>query len=148
MRGRMERCFAAHSNRGNPYARALLLGETHDEGFVKNSGPLFADAPASMPHGVSFECADAAEFLERSPAESFDGFSLSNILDGASAEYERRLFRAVRRAASAGAMVVLRSFREPPPTLMTNCAAADRSMIWGIVDVRRAAELCSPVAGK
>jgi hypothetical protein len=90
MRGRMERCFARHANRTNPYARALLLGE------------------------------------------------LSNILDGAGAEYERRLLAAVKRAAARDAVVVLRSFRETRMETSTNRAAADRAMLWGIVDVRPA----------
>lgn len=136
MRRRMERCFAMHSNRRNPYAWLLLLGAPADEPLADTTV-----ARRSTGEHLRLECADAAEFLERSPPESFNGFSLSNILDGASVEYEERLFRAVRHAAAPDAMVVLRSFREPPPGHTTNHAGDDRSMIWGIVDVRRAAAL-------
>ena len=129
MRGRMERCFARHSNRTNPYARALLLGELSDA------------PPPPEAKDIRLVHADAAACLEREPAGSFDGFALSNILDGADAAYERRLFAAVKRAAAPDAVVVQRSFREPPAALPTNHAALDRAMLWGIVDVRPATAL-------
>ena len=128
MRGRMERCFARHANRTNPYARALLQGELSD------------DRPPVEASGVRLVQADAAGFLEGEAAGSFAGFALSNILDGATAEYELRLKSAVKRAAADNAVIVLRSFREPATHQPTNRAAADRAMLWGIVDVRPAAE--------
>lgn len=126
LRARMERCFARHPNRTNPYARLLLLGESMDEPF----------APAASP--IRFVHADAAEYLERGPANAFDGFTLSNILDGAPSEYCRRLAIAVKRASAPGAVVVLRSFAEPAETSTANQAADDRSILWGTVDVRPA----------
>jgi S-adenosylmethionine:diacylglycerol 3-amino-3-carboxypropyl transferase len=124
MRGRMERCFARHPNRTNPYARALLQGELSDERLPPEAS------------GVRLVQADAAAHLEGEPAGSFVGFALSNILDGASADYERRLISAVKRAATTDAVMVLRSFREAPANMTTNRAAEDRAMLWGIVDVR------------
>jgi hypothetical protein len=129
MRGRMERCFARHSNRSNPYARGLLLGEL----------PGGASPPEAR--AIRLVHANADAYLEREPARSFDGFTLSNILDGADAAYERRLVAAVKRAAAPGAVVVLRSFAEDPGGRRTNYAAEDRSMLWGIVDVQAAATL-------
>jgi len=125
----MERCFALHSNRRNPYAYALLLGDMPAAGDA-------AEAPQ-----IQLRCADAADFLERQPGASFTGFSLSNILDGANAVYAQRLFAVVRHAAAPRAMVVLRSFREPQPVTETNHAAEDRAMLWGVVDVRQASAL-------
>jgi S-adenosylmethionine:diacylglycerol 3-amino-3-carboxypropyl transferase len=126
MRGRMERCFARHANHTNPYARALLLGA------------LPVEPPPPEASGIRLVHADAAAFLEGEPAGSFAGFALSNILDGANAQYERRLIAAVKRAAAKGAVIVLRSFREPQTAIPTNRAADDRAMLWGIVDVRPA----------
>jgi len=129
VRARMERGFATHPNRTNRYARALLLGELGDE-----------PAPAAA-GAIRLVHADAAAYLEAVPEGSFDGFTLSNILDGVEDSYRSRLFGAVKRAAAPGAVVVLRSFGEPPTVLPTNRAREDRSMLWGIVDVKPAASL-------
>lgn len=129
VRARMERAFATHPNRTNPYARALLLGELRDE-----------PAPPEAA-GIRLVHADAAAYLEAGPEGAFDGFTLSNILDGAAESYLGRLLAAVKRAAAPDAVVVLRSFGEPAGALPTNRAAEDRAMLWGIVDVRPAASL-------
>lgn len=129
MRRRMERCFALHANRTNPYARALLLGE------------LPNDPPPPQAKNIRLVHADAADFLEREAAGSFAGFALSNILDGATPQYERRLMAAVRHAAAPHAQVVLRSFREAAATFSSNRAASDRAMLWGVVDVAPVASL-------
>ncbi len=129
MRQRLARCFATHPNRTNIYARALLAGEFTDTGASPDCGK------------IEFVCADAAAYLEQCPGRSFSGFTLSNILDGADEAYRARLLAAVRRAAAADAVVVLRSFGEPEQPAPTNLAARDRSILWGIVDVRPVAEL-------
>jgi S-adenosylmethionine:diacylglycerol 3-amino-3-carboxypropyl transferase len=128
MRGRLARCFAAFSNRTNHYARALLLGEP----------------PPPIPcerARIALVGGDAADYLERCPPASFDAFTLSNILDGANAWYRQRLFAAVRRAAAPDATVVLRSFAEPTHATPHAATARDRSILWGIVDVRPVAAL-------
>jgi len=125
LHARMERCFARHSNRTNPYASALLLGETT------------APPPPPEAKAIRFVHADAAAFLEGEPPGSFDGFTLSNIPDGTGPEYERRLLAAVERAAAPGAIAVLRSMREPEvDSRAENKAAEDRAMLWGLVEVR------------
>lgn len=121
LRRRFERTFGRHPNAQNPYVAALLLGRPRE----------VAPAP------VSLHVADAAEFLEDCQPASFDGFSLSNILDGADEAYGSRLFGAVRRAAAPGAVAILRSFREPADADEERRAADDRSLIWGTVRVER-----------
>jgi S-adenosylmethionine:diacylglycerol 3-amino-3-carboxypropyl transferase len=123
MRNRMDCCWRTHPNRTNPYARRLLLGEM----------------PGRLPCGgakaIQFVCADAAEYLESCSAGAFNGFTVSNILDGTPAGYRTRLLRAIRRAAAPQAVLIQRSFREPSPGLTDNLAARDRSFLWGIVQI-------------
>jgi S-adenosylmethionine:diacylglycerol 3-amino-3-carboxypropyl transferase len=127
LRKRMESCFGIHPNRNNPYARALLLGGHADDE---------TSALEATPSRIELVVEDAASYLERCDEHRFDGVSLSNILDGVDGTYRDRLFRAIRRAAKPGATVVLRSFAEPSAHLETNRAERDRSMLWGVVDVR------------
>ncbi len=124
LRKRLEKGFARHSNASNPYARALLLGEG-------------CESPPPRAGNIRFVMADAASWLESCPCRCFDAFSLSNILDGAESAYRSRLLRAVRRAGTKEAIVILRSFAEPPEALNGNHADHDRSSLWGIVEVRR-----------
>jgi S-adenosylmethionine:diacylglycerol 3-amino-3-carboxypropyl transferase len=123
LRSRLERSFGRHPNRTNPYAQRLLAGALADE----------QTRPANP---IRFQHADAATFLEAAPAGSFDAFTLSNIADGVTPEYYRRLLAAVRHAASPHAVIVLRSFREPATAAAAELAAQDRAMIWGEIEVR------------
>lgn len=122
LRARMRRCWSRHANRSNPYARALLAGDAPSAG-----GNAFSP--------IRFVCADLASFLETRPAGSFDGFSFSNILDGAGPGYRERLFQAASRTGTKGSKVVHRSFAAPGSEVGTNWAADDRSFLWGIVSV-------------
>jgi Protein of unknown function (DUF3419) len=122
LRARLERGFARHPNRGNPYAAQLLLGRRRA-------------APAST---LTVAQGDAAEFLERCAQGSFHAFSLSNVLDGASLQYGERLLAAVHHAAAPGAVVILRTFGEPQSEDDARQAANEKSLIWGGVRVMAA----------
>jgi len=119
MRTRLERGLARFENALNPYARRLFRGDRLERGEAG--------------HRIRFEHADAAAYLEACPSGSFDAFSLSNILDGATASYAQRLRAAVHSAASPEAIVILRSFGEPRTPQEGTAAAEDRAMIWGSI---------------
>jgi hypothetical protein len=119
VRGRLRRTFVRHPNRGNPYLRGLLLGE------------LPPPPPRGLP--VRVETADAAGFLERCAPGSFDGFTFSNVLDGANRSYAERLRSAAAHAAAPGAISVLRTLGEPRSAVEADGAAADRAPLWGAI---------------
>lgn len=121
MRARMERCFSRHPNRNNPFARSLLLGE------------LPSEPPPAQAKDITLVHADMASFLESQPAASFDGFTLSNILDGTDQAYQQRLFSAVKRAGKPGAITILRSFSESDAGSPSNRAKDEQAMLWGSV---------------
>lgn len=129
IRRRLRRGWARHANRSNPYAKALMLG-------------IAPVDPGPVETPIEFVCADAAEFLEGCPSSTYDAFAMSNIGDGASQEYLRRLRNAVEHAASPNAVVVSRTFAEPGPDTATNWASLDRSMLWGVVAVNPVALCC------
>jgi S-adenosylmethionine:diacylglycerol 3-amino-3-carboxypropyl transferase len=85
---------------------------------------------------IHFVWADAAEFLEGCPSGQFDAFTLSNIGDGADQSYLQRLSAAIGRAAAPGAIVVTRSFSDLKPGMELNLAAEERSLLWGVVEVK------------
>ena len=120
---RLERTWATHPNRENPYAWHLLLGVDPDPVDEKEVS------------GIDFACADAVEYLENGPPGRFDGFSLSNVMDAAPEAYRERFLAAIRHAAAPGAVLVLRSFGEPRDDREAQWAARDRSPLWGAIEV-------------
>ena len=128
---RLERTWANHPNRENPYVWRLLLGEDPP---VSDPKP-----PEEARPEIEFLCADAAEILASGPPARFDGFTLSNIVDAAPPGYRERLLAAVRHAAAPGAILVLRSFREPRNDQEAEWASRDRSPLWGSIEVREIA---------
>jgi S-adenosylmethionine:diacylglycerol 3-amino-3-carboxypropyl transferase len=117
---RLARGFGTHSNRSNPYVRLILLGETPS---------------VELPTKLGLACADAAEYLDSCAPESFDAFSISNVLDGPEPDYAARMLEAVQRAAAPGAVAILRSFGEPLDAEEDAWAARDRALIWGRIRV-------------
>lgn len=118
---RLRRGLGRHAPANNPWAWRLLAGRDELAGDLR--------APATLVH------ADVADHLEQVPRGWYDGISLSNILDGPDPRYASRLEKAVRHALRPGGVVVSRSFRQPRPG--EDPGPADRSMLWGVIEVRR-----------
>lgn len=123
---RLARTVATHPNRWNPYLWWLLSGR--DAPGTRTSRAVPAD-------GVTLHVAEACQWLEANPSSRFDGFTLSNLVDGASPSMRRRLVRAVRAVAEPDATVVLRTLEEPDDEFARWNASRDRSGIWGGVRV-------------
>ena len=83
--------------------------------------------------------------LESVTVDSFDGLTLCNVLDGTPPSYRARLLAAVRRAGTARARAVLRSFADPSqPLARQPREPRNRFMLWGCVDVVEAQPAPSP----
>jgi S-adenosylmethionine:diacylglycerol 3-amino-3-carboxypropyl transferase len=121
LRDRLRRGISTHPNRANPYARLLFLGE-----------PPAVEPPP--PGRIEVHHADAVRYLESQPPGRFDGFALSNILDGPDPAFRARLAGAVRHAGA-------------PDGDAASWAVRARSMIWGGVLVTTAARFPDHVRG-
>jgi Protein of unknown function (DUF3419) len=124
---RVRRGVGRHPNRSNPYLHRLLAGAACED-------PLDPSPPQ-----LWLEVTDVLRHLRRCPPAAFDGFALSNVLDGADPRYGHAVAAEVRRTARPGAVVVLRTFAEPSGPAAARWAAEDRSMLWGGVVVESAA---------
>lgn len=122
VRSRLRLGVSTHPNRTNPYARLLFAGDA-------------PDVPQPPADSLDVRHGDAVAYLESQPTTRFDGFTLSNILDGPDATFRARLAHAIRHAATSDALVVVRSLREPVDRESACWAVRDRSMIWGTVAV-------------
>lgn len=132
IRNRLERCFSIHPNRSNTFAWRLLMGSESPEQRLH--------VPITIVPNIY--CDDALHFLESRPSGCYDGFSLSNILDGADEDYAIKLWNEVRRTARPGVVVVLRSFLEPTTESENFLASQDRAMLWGRILVSKGESSC------
>lgn len=124
---RIEHGMAVHGNAQNPWAQLLLTGRWPTPSAA---AATVAATPSGPAGSLRLEVADVATHLEGVPAGSYDGFALSNVLDGAPAGYRQRLRAAIDHAAAPGAVVVLRALATGS---VTEAAAAirDRALLWG-----------------
>lgn len=131
LRERLRRGISTHPNDENPYARLLLVGD-----------PPVMNPPVGT---VDVRLAEAAGFLEEQRPGTYDGFALSNVLDGTDERFQLRLAAAIARAGTPDAPVVLRTLGEPVDDAAASWAARDRSMIWGGIIATTAAGLPAQV---
>ncbi len=127
---RVEAGLGRHANRRNPWAHLLLQGRWPP-----------AEPPPPRPGLVHVVTGELADHLESVPPGTYQGFALSNVLDGPGRAYRARLCRAVRAAATPGAPVVLRTLGEPASPAGADRAVLDRSLIWGGITVTTAEEV-------
>ena len=107
LRARMERCFARHPNRDNPYARRLLLGELSDRPRPREA------------KGIRLVQADAATCLESEPPGASTGSHSRTFSTGPADAY--RAAAVGRRPARRGA----RRGRRHPQLRRTGGRVAD-----------------------
>jgi S-adenosylmethionine:diacylglycerol 3-amino-3-carboxypropyl transferase len=124
---RFERTWSRHPNRDNRWAWRLLLDE---EPPTRATDP----SPAAR-EGLEFRHADAEAYLGACAPATFDGISLSNVLDAMPESRGASLLAAASRAAKPGARIVIRRFAEPRHGSAAGWAARDRSPLWGAIDV-------------
>ncbi|WP_430591584.1 hypothetical protein [Humidisolicoccus flavus] len=128
LRARVAQAVPRHELHNNRFAHRLFLGEDHPDWRL----------PSGVADRITPIQQDALSYLQAQPDEQYDGISLSNLADGASAEFRESLLRESMRVLRPGCAVILRSFSEAATPDASRRAAAESSMLWGSVTVLRA----------
>lgn len=123
--GRIDAALAIHPCRTNPWAHLLFTGAWPEPDFD----------PDRVRERIELVTGDVATHLEAVEPGRYDGFSLSNVLDGAPAGYRRRLVAALQSKAKPGAPVVLRTLGPPLSPADARAAQRDRALIWGGITI-------------
>ena len=129
IRQRLRVGFQIHPNATNPYMSAVLSGKR-----IQNEIP-------KPVHALSLIHADAAEYLDSCAPGSFDGFTLSNIVDGTNRLYRQILVDSVKRAGTKDATIVFRNFYKYELHSQNNFNLSDRTLIWDTVFVGKTSEM-------
>jgi S-adenosylmethionine:diacylglycerol 3-amino-3-carboxypropyl transferase len=89
--------------------------------------------------GVRFVLGDVVEQLRAGPAGRYDAVTLSNVTDGTTVQFRRRLAAALRYGVRPGGPVVLRGFAATVPLDADlgwrDRTEVDRCPLWGTVSV-------------
>lgn len=116
-----------HGMAGNRFAWRLLAGRELPGWHL----------PEVDQEAITWQLADVADHLESVPEGSYDGVSLSNVVDGVPRHFGRRLLTAARRAVRRGGPIVWRTFSDPGLP-GPGRAAEESAMVWGQVQVEAA----------
>jgi Uncharacterized conserved protein (COG2071) len=136
----------------NPFAHLLFAGKPFGSASRDLGGTRFAENP-------KFVCADILQHLEGLPEGSVECAAMSNICDGAPADFRAKLDSALRRALKPGAPVTVRTLGDVSALSTTiqlgslandstaladaqrssrarRLGATDRSLIWSGFEVQ------------
>ncbi|MGO1974144.1 MAG: hypothetical protein ACTH2Q_14410 [Propionibacteriaceae bacterium] len=127
IRQRMADGLERHGMAGNRFAWRLLAGRELPGWQL----------PAVDADALTWQVADMAAHLETVPAGSYDGVSLSNVVDGMPNHFARRLLVAARHAVKRGGPIVWRTFSNPGLP-GAGRVADEAAMVWGQVQVEAA----------
>lgn len=117
---RMNNCLNQYLAQENPLISLMFKGKVGSQAYP----PYLQEASVRRIKGqldrLSVETSDISTFLERSPRNSFDCYSLSDVASYITEDEFLRMLRGVRHSARPGARVSIRQFlssHQLPPDL-------------------------------
>ncbi len=117
---RLEQVFTQIAARNNPYIWQAFVGSYTEQAVTRNALPLYL-LPANLPavraglERTEFAVSDMTQVLQNCEPGSVHFVALSNILEGMSASYGRKLLTALTHAMHPAGAAVLRFLLPPPP---------------------------------